>query len=129
MFRVILPTIIRIAYNCIYSIWYLSHRYSYLPLSWRSWNWFECAIAYLIQYLVLRPSSGALTTVPTASGICQTVTATYRYRGGVGTGLSVLLHTQTSTWYLRPSSGAHTTVSTASGICQTITATCRYSSR
>jgi len=22
--------------NCIYSIWYLSHRYCYLPLSWRS---------------------------------------------------------------------------------------------
>jgi len=27
MFRVVLPPIIRIAYNCIYSIWYLSHRY------------------------------------------------------------------------------------------------------
>ena len=30
------------------------------------------------------------TTVSTASGICHTVTATYRYRGRVGTGLSVL---------------------------------------
>jgi hypothetical protein len=30
------------AYNCIYSIWYLSHRYCYLPLSWKSWNRFEC---------------------------------------------------------------------------------------
>ena len=29
----------------------------------------------------LHPSSGARTTVPTASGICQTVTATCRYRG------------------------------------------------
>jgi hypothetical protein len=28
----------------IYSIWYLSHRYCYLPLSWKSWNWFECAV-------------------------------------------------------------------------------------
>jgi hypothetical protein len=27
--------------NCIYSIWYLSHRYCYLPLSWKSWNRFE----------------------------------------------------------------------------------------
>jgi hypothetical protein len=27
MFRVVLPPIIRSAYNCIYSIWYLSHRY------------------------------------------------------------------------------------------------------
>jgi hypothetical protein len=42
-FRVVLPPIIRSAYNCIYSIWYLSHRYCYLPLSWKSWDWFECA--------------------------------------------------------------------------------------
>jgi len=32
-----------------------------------------------------QPSSGAHTTVSTASGICYTVTATCRYRGGVGT--------------------------------------------
>jgi hypothetical protein len=44
MFRVVLPPIIRSAYYCIYSIWYLSHRYCYLPLSWKSWNWFECAV-------------------------------------------------------------------------------------
>ena len=25
--------------NCIYSIWYLSHRYCYLSLLWKSWNW------------------------------------------------------------------------------------------
>src|SRR5215475_2443172 len=37
------------------------------------------------------PSSGAHTTVSTASGICHTVTAICRYRGRVGTGLSVLL--------------------------------------
>jgi len=30
MFRVLLPSIIRSAYNCIYSIWYLSHRYCYV---------------------------------------------------------------------------------------------------
>ena len=35
MFRVV-PPIIRSSYNCIYSIWYLSHRYCYLPLSWKS---------------------------------------------------------------------------------------------
>jgi hypothetical protein len=34
--------------------------------------------------------SGAQTTVSTASGICHTVTAICRYRGRVGTGLSVL---------------------------------------
>jgi len=33
MFRVVPPPIIRSANNCIYSIWYLSHRYCYLPLS------------------------------------------------------------------------------------------------
>jgi hypothetical protein len=44
MFRVALPPIIRSAYNCIYSIWYLSHRYCYLPLSWKSWNRFECTV-------------------------------------------------------------------------------------
>ena len=38
----------------------------------------------------LHPSSGAQTTVSTASGICHTVTATCRYRGRVGTGLCVL---------------------------------------
>jgi hypothetical protein len=36
------------------------------------------------------PSSGAHTTVSTASGICHTVTAIYRYREKVGTGLSGL---------------------------------------
>ena len=36
------------------------------------------------------PSSGAQTTVSIAPGICHTVTATCRYRGRVGTGLSVL---------------------------------------
>jgi hypothetical protein len=41
MFRVVLPPIIRSAYNCIYSIWYLSQLYCYLPLSWKSWNRFE----------------------------------------------------------------------------------------
>ena len=33
----------------------------------------------------LHPSSGAHTTVSAVSGTCQTVTATFRYRGGVGT--------------------------------------------
>jgi hypothetical protein len=47
MFRVVLPPNIRSAYNSIYSIWYLSHRYCYLPLSWKSWNRFECAVGGL----------------------------------------------------------------------------------
>jgi hypothetical protein len=44
VFRVELPPIIRSAYNCIYSIWYLSHGYCYLSLSWKSWNRFEFAV-------------------------------------------------------------------------------------
>jgi hypothetical protein len=52
MFRVVLAPIIRSAYNCIYSIWYLSHRYCYLPLSWKSWNRFVCAVGGVrIQYI------------------------------------------------------------------------------
>jgi len=35
---------IRSASNCIYSIWCLSHRSCYLPLSWKSWNRFECDV-------------------------------------------------------------------------------------
>jgi hypothetical protein len=44
MFREVPPPIFKSANNCIYSICYLSHRYCYLPLSWKSWNWFECAV-------------------------------------------------------------------------------------
>jgi hypothetical protein len=40
--------------------------------------------------LYLNPSSGVQTTVSTASGISHTVTVICRYRGRVGTGLSVL---------------------------------------
>ena len=58
MFRALFPPIIRSAYKCIYSIWYLSDRYCYLPLAagringltntrccryscMRSWWWLE----------------------------------------------------------------------------------------
>ena len=82
------------------------------------------------------PSSGAQTTVSTASGICHTITATCRYRRRVGTGLSVpwvayatVVCTPDDGWWYHPSSGVQTTVSTASGICHTITATCRYRGR
>jgi len=44
MFRVVPPPTIRSAYNCIYSIWYLSHRYCYLRLLRKRWIWFECAV-------------------------------------------------------------------------------------
>jgi hypothetical protein len=51
MFRVVLPPITRSVFNCIYSIWYLSHRYCYLPLSWKSWNRFECAVGGVLNTL------------------------------------------------------------------------------
>ena len=44
MFRVVPPPILRSASNCVYVIWHFSHRNSYLPLSWKSWNRFECAV-------------------------------------------------------------------------------------
>jgi hypothetical protein len=44
IFRVVPQPIIRWANNCIYSIWYLSHCYCYLPLSRNSWNRSECAV-------------------------------------------------------------------------------------
>jgi hypothetical protein len=52
---VVLPPIIRSAYNCIYSIWYLSHRYCYLPLSWKSWNRFEQPVPDAIDTVVCAP--------------------------------------------------------------------------
>jgi hypothetical protein len=48
------------------------------------------------------PSSGEHTTVSTASGICHTVTAICRYRGRVGTGLSVLCVAYTTHSTLKP---------------------------
>jgi hypothetical protein len=36
MFQVVFPPIIRSTSTFIYSVWYLSHRYCYLPLSWKS---------------------------------------------------------------------------------------------
>jgi hypothetical protein len=54
MFRVVLPLIIRSAYNSIYSIWYLSHRYCYLTLSWKSWNRFECTVGGVRHYVPIQ---------------------------------------------------------------------------
>jgi len=57
MFRVVLSPITRSANNCIYSIWYLSHRYCYLPLSWKSLNWFECAVCGVQVWMRLQSHS------------------------------------------------------------------------
>jgi len=47
----------------------------------------NCSICF---WWYLHPSSGAHTTVFTVSGICQTVTATYRCCGRIVTGLSAV---------------------------------------
>ena len=73
MFRVILPPIIRSAYNCIYSIWYLSHRYSYLPLWWKGWNRFECAVGGVRHPQHTQNGSNSSTI---AVGSCNGVTNT-----------------------------------------------------
>jgi hypothetical protein len=56
MFRVVLSPIIRSANNCIYSICHLSHRYCYLPLSWKSWNRFECTVGGVFIVVTVRAS-------------------------------------------------------------------------
>jgi hypothetical protein len=67
-----------------------------MPLLWKSWNWFERAVGGISGncstcfWWYHHPSSEAQTTVSTTSGFCHTITATCRYRGRVGTGLSVL---------------------------------------
>jgi hypothetical protein len=71
MFRVVPPPIIRSAYNCIYNIWYLSHRYCYLPLSWKSWNWYECAVP--------TQTSATSSTIAAGSNNCETNNRCCRY--------------------------------------------------
>ena len=44
--------------NCIYSIWYLSNRYCYLPLLWNNWNCFECGVGIVLICF------GAVATAP-----------------------------------------------------------------
>jgi hypothetical protein len=78
MFRVAPPTIIRSANNCIYNIWYLSHSYCYLPLSWKIWNRFECAVGGLRHPQHTQTSSNSSTMAADSSnGV--TNTGCYRY--------------------------------------------------
>ena len=48
MFRVVSQPIIRSTHNCFYSIWYLLNCCSYLPLLWKSWNWFERGVGIVL---------------------------------------------------------------------------------
>jgi hypothetical protein len=64
--------------------------YSYIQQNATSHSLFisgNCSICFMWYF---HPSSGAHTTLSTESGICHTVTAICRYRGRVGTSLSVL---------------------------------------
>ena len=66
MFRVVSPPIIRSTHNCIYSIWYLSNRYCYLPLLWKSWCWFECGVGIvLICFGAVATALKQINTFPT----------------------------------------------------------------
>ena len=66
MFRVVSPPIIRSSYNYIYSIGYLSNRYCYLPLLWKSWNWFECGVGIvLICFGAVATAPKQINTIPT----------------------------------------------------------------
>jgi hypothetical protein len=57
----------------IYSIWYLSRRYCYLPLSWKSWNWFECAVGGVRHPQHTETSSSSSTIVADSSnGVTNT---------------------------------------------------------
>ena len=69
---------------------YLQHLVFVTPLLLPAANVEELELRSTCFGWYLHPSSGAQTTVSTTSGICHTVTATCRYRGGVGIGLSVL---------------------------------------
>ena len=65
MFQVVSPPIIRSTHNCIYSIWHLLNQELELV-----WVW--CGNCIDLFWCGLHPSSGAHTTVFTASGTCQT---------------------------------------------------------
>ena len=131
MFRVVPSPIIRSANNCIYSIWYLSDRYCYLPLSWKSWNYKQFSnfrintgerlwgtirdfiLSYFLDNKLTNGESWTQNnysnTFPTRCNVTQFIFLS----GNCSTCFG---------WYHHPSSGAQTTVSTASGICHTGTA-------
>ena len=69
MLRVVQSPIFRSANNCIYSIWYLSHRYCYLPIFWKSWNWFECTVGGVRFYNFYSFLPKALSVAP----LCRTM--------------------------------------------------------
>ena len=80
MFQVVSPPIIRSTHNCIDSTWYLSNRYCYLPLLWKSWNWFECGVGIVlicfgaVQFTQCTRTSSNSSTI--AAGSSNSLTST-----------------------------------------------------
>jgi hypothetical protein len=80
MFRVVLSPTIRSANNCIYNIWYLSHCYFCLSLSWNRWNWFECAVGGLRHPQHTQTFSTSSTTAADSSnGVTNTRCCRYSF--------------------------------------------------
>ena len=77
MFRVVPSPIIRSANNHTYSIWYLSHHYCYLSLSW---NWFECAVGGIRHPQHTQTSSNSSTIAADGNnGVTNTRRCRYSY--------------------------------------------------
>jgi hypothetical protein len=88
MFQVVPPPIIRSAYNCIYSIWYLSHRYCYLPLSCKSWNRFECVVGGVRHPQHTQTGSNSYTIAVRHSQHTQTGSNSYMIAAGSSNGVT-----------------------------------------
>jgi len=57
MFRVVPTPITRSANNCIYSIWYLSHRYCYLPLCGKVGTGLSVLLVAYTTHSTLKPDA------------------------------------------------------------------------
>jgi len=99
MFQVVPPPITRSVNDHIYSTWYLSQRYCYLPLSWKSWNWFECAVGG-VHHPQHTQTSGWCTS-PTAHSNHWVVYTTHSTLKPLG-GAQHPQHTQTTRWCTPP---------------------------
>jgi hypothetical protein len=48
----------------------LSHRYCYLPLSWTSWNWFECAVCGVRSSISSTITAGSSVGLTIPEAVC-----------------------------------------------------------
>ena len=115
MFRVVPSPNIRDANNCICSIWYLSHRYCYLPLSWRNWNWFECALFRVVSSHIIRSANNSIYSIWYLSHLYCYLPLSWR----IWNWFECAVHTQTS------SKSSTIAADSSNGV--TNTRCCRYS--